>query len=146
MSAPVGVVVVDASVACKWVLNEDGAAEARSLLARWVAARLQPTAPSWFACEVANVVYRRAREGETTIDGARALLTTVLSIVALRDAPGSDAVRAIEIAETTRQQTPYDACYLALAEREGCEYWTDDERFVRAAAPHFPQVRHLNQV
>jgi hypothetical protein len=33
MSAPTGVVVVDASVACKWVLIEEGAADAQSLLA-----------------------------------------------------------------------------------------------------------------
>ncbi len=144
MSISAGVVVVDASIAVKWVLTEDGTAEARSLLAYWVVARLQPIAPSWFACEVANVVYRRARAGEITLDGAKILLNTVLAIVALRDASGSDAVRAIEIADTAGQQTPYDACYLALAERERCNYWTDDARFVKAAAPHFPQVKHLS--
>lgn len=144
MSGTANVVVVDASIAVKWVLTEDGTADARSLLARWVAARLQPIAPSWFACEVANVVYRRARAGEITLDGAKILLNTVLAIVALRDAPGSDAVRAIEMADRVRQQTPYDACYLALAEREQCDYWTDDARFVKAAVSHFPQVRHLS--
>ncbi len=60
MSVPAGAVVVDASVACKWVLNEPETPQARALLAHWVAARLQPIAPSWFACEVANVLYRRA--------------------------------------------------------------------------------------
>ena len=145
MSAPAGVVVVDASVACKWVLNEEGTADAQSLLARWVAERLQPIAPSWFACEVANIVYRRARAGAITLDGAKTLLSTVLSIVVLRDAPGSDAARAIEMADTAQQQTPYDTCYLALAERERCEYWTDDARFAKAATPYFPQVKHLSQ-
>src|SRR4051794_11522318 len=146
MSVPAGGVVVDASVACKWVLNEPETPRARSLLAQWVAAHLQPIAPSWFSCEVANVVYRRARAGEMTLSGAKTLLSTVLAIVALRDAPGSDAARAMEMADTAQQQTPYDACYLALAEREGCEYWTDDERFVRAAQPHFSQVKHLSDV
>ncbi|MHB8647054.1 MAG: type II toxin-antitoxin system VapC family toxin [Thermomicrobiales bacterium] len=144
MSSTAIVVVVDASVAVKWVLTEDGTAEARSLLARWVLARLQPIAPSWFACEVANVVYRRARAGEITLDGAKMLLNTVLAIVALHDAPGSDALRAMEMADTAGQQTPCDSCYLALAEREQCDYWTDDARFVKAAMPHFPQVRHLS--
>lgn len=144
MNVPAGVVVVDASVACKWVLNEDGAAEAQTLLANWVAARLQPIAPSWFACEVANVLYRRVRMGEITLDGAKILLNTVLSIVSLYEAPGSDALRAIEMADRTGQQTPYDACYLALAERQQCEYWTDDARFVKAAVPYFPQVNHLS--
>lgn len=70
----------------------------------------------------------------------------MLAVVALRDAPGSDAARAMEIADTAEQQTPYDACYLALAEREGCEYWTDDERLARAAQPHFSQVKHLSEI
>jgi predicted nucleic acid-binding protein len=144
MSAPAGVVVVDASVACKWVLAETGAVDAQSLLARWIAARLQPIAPSWFACEVANVLYRRARMGEIPLNGAKTLLNTILSIVALRDTPGSDAVRAIEMADRAGQQTPYDMCYLALAEREQCEYWTDDTRFVKAAVPYFPHVKLMS--
>lgn len=144
MSGAANVVIVDASVAVKWVLTEEGTAEARSLLARWVSARLQPIAPSWFACEVANVLYRRVRAGVIPLDGAKVLLNTLLAIVALRDAPGSDAMRAIEIADITGQPTSYDACYVALAERERCEYWTDDARFVKAAIPHFPQVKHLS--
>ncbi|MDQ6604768.1 MAG: type II toxin-antitoxin system VapC family toxin [Chloroflexota bacterium] len=146
MSGTANVVVVDASIAVKWVLTEDGTADARSLLAHWVAARLQPIAPSWFACEVANVVYRHARAGTISLDNAKNALHAVLGIVALRDTSGSDAVRAIEIAARMRQQTPYDACYLALAERERCEYWTDDARFARAAMPYFPQVKHLSDV
>ncbi len=143
MSGPAGFVVVDASIACKWVLNEPGTPQARALLETWVTARLQPGAPSWFACEVANVVYRHARVGTITLTGAKAALNAVLGIVTLRDTPGSEAIRAMEIASIARQQTPYDACYLALAEREGCEYWTDDDRFARATAPYFAQVRHL---
>ncbi|MCA1669728.1 MAG: type II toxin-antitoxin system VapC family toxin [Thermomicrobia bacterium] len=146
MSNTVNVVVVDASVAVKWVLTEDGTAEARSLLAHWVSARLQPIAPSWFACEVANVVYRQMRMGTITLDRAKNALDAVLGIVALRDTLRSDAVRAIEMADTARQQTPYDACYLALAEREQCEYWTDDARFVKAAGSYFPQVKHLSDL
>ncbi len=146
MSGTAHVVVVDASIAAKWVLTEDGTADARSLVAHWVAARLQPIASSWFVCEAANVVYRRARAGEITLDGAKILLNTVLAIVVLRDAPGNGAVRAIEIADTAQQQTLYDACYLALAEREQCEYWTDDARFAKAAMPYFPRVKHLSDV
>lgn len=144
MSGTTNVVVVDASVAVKWVLTADGTAEARSLLAHWVSARLQPIAPSWFSCEVANVVYRHARAGTITLESAKNALNAILGIVALRDVPGSDAVRAIEMADRLRQQTPYDACYLALAEREQCDYWTDDARFVNAATPHFRHVKHLS--
>ncbi len=45
----------------------------------------------------------------------------------------------------TAQPTPYDCQYLALAERAGCEYWTNDARFVRGARPQFPHVRQLGR-
>lgn len=37
----------------------------------------------------------------------------------------------------------YDCLYAALAEREGCEFVTADDRLVRALQPHFPFMRAL---
>lgn len=142
-SAPASVAVVDASVAVKWVITEAGTAEAQTLLADWLARGIQPIAPSWFSCEVANVLYQQARRGTVTAPDGRELLRRVLAVVALVDAPAADALRAFEIAGLTAQPTPYDCQYLALAERAGCEYWTDDARFVRGARLQFPRVRQL---
>lgn len=136
-------VVVDASIAAKWFLTEEDSATARRLLIRWKTAKIRVIAPAWFACEVANIVHRRKMRGQLTVDDAREVLTSVLAEVVLVETPPADAIRALEIAYILAQQTPYDAQYLALAEREGCEYWTDDAKFVRAAAPHFPSVKPL---
>lgn len=54
--------------------------------------------------------------------------------------------RAIEIAYATGQKATYDAFYVALAEMLGCELWTADERFWRAASPAIPFVRWLGEV
>jgi predicted nucleic acid-binding protein len=49
--------------------------------------------------------------------------------------------RAIDIAASTRQKAAYDAHYLALAEREGTDFWTADRPFFAATHGQFPQVR-----
>ncbi len=37
----------------------------------------------------------------------------------------------------------YDCLYVALAEREGCEFITADDRLVRALKPAFPFIISL---
>jgi predicted nucleic acid-binding protein len=52
--------------------------------------------------------------------------------------------RATEIA-IRYQQNSYDCLYVALAEREGVELWTGDERLVNALSPHFPFIRFIGE-
>jgi predicted nucleic acid-binding protein len=51
--------------------------------------------------------------------------------------------RAIEISSLTRIGV-FDCLYLALAEREGCEFITADDRLLRNAQPQFPFVIPLS--
>lgn len=53
------VVVVDASVAIKWVLLEDGSDVAARLLGQWDRERIKPIAPALFVYEVTNILYRQ---------------------------------------------------------------------------------------
>ena len=137
------VVVVDASIAVKWVLNDAGTIAAQTLLADWLTRGIQPIAPSWFACEVANVLYQQTRRNLLMTADGRELLRRTLAVVALMDVSPADALRAYEIAVLTNQPTPYDCQYLALAERIGCDYWTDEARFIRGVHARFPRVRQL---
>jgi predicted nucleic acid-binding protein len=52
-------VVVDASIVVQWVVEEDGSEDARALLERWLTEGIQPIAPSWLTCEIANILYKR---------------------------------------------------------------------------------------
>ena len=54
-------------------------------------------------------------------------------------------VRALQLASQLSQNAAYDAHYLALAESLGCELWTADERFYRAASPSIANVRWLGE-
>jgi predicted nucleic acid-binding protein len=40
----------------------------------------------------------------------------------------------------------YDCMYAVLAEREGCEFWTGDERFWNVARSSFPWVRWVGEL
>jgi len=53
--------------------------------------------------------------------------------------------RALEIAKLFRQ-TVYDCLYVALAEREGRELVTADDKLVKAVQPTLPFVVHLSSL
>jgi len=136
-------VVVDASIAVKWVVAEERGQDARALLISWLAAGIQPVAPSWFTCEVANILHRKALAGDLSLADALDAYDDVLSFITILSANSADGKRGIHIARQIAQQQSYDAQYLALAERLGAEYWTDDRRFIASASGAFPQVRRL---
>jgi predicted nucleic acid-binding protein len=140
-----GSVVVDASLAIKWVLTEPYTVEAVTLLTEWSQRQTSPLVPGWFACEVANVLYRRMLAGSLTLANAKLGVENLMAAVTVLDVEPATATRAVEIADLLGQQATYDAQYAALAEHESCELWTADERFWRAAQPHFSWVRWIGQ-
>jgi predicted nucleic acid-binding protein len=136
-------VVVDASIAVKWAVLEEGGSEARTLLYTWLSAGIQPVAPSWFTCEVANILHRKMLAGDLSFADALNAYDEVIAFVTILAENIADGRRGMQIARETNQQQSYDAQYLALAERLRAEYWTDDGRFLRAVAATFPQVKRL---
>ncbi|MBI4305772.1 MAG: type II toxin-antitoxin system VapC family toxin [Chloroflexi bacterium] len=134
-------VVVDASLAVKWLVNEVHSDKAYALARSWADDGTQPVSPYLMAVEVANALYRRVLRKELTVEAAAHLLRTLLaSGLELRETPGLHG-RALELADHLRQDAVYDAHYVALAETLGCECWTADRRFHRAASPTFHYVR-----
>ncbi len=49
--------------------------------------------------------------------------------------------RAWDLAKLHNQQRVYDVLYLALAQLEDVELWTNDQRFVNSLAGREPRVR-----
>jgi predicted nucleic acid-binding protein len=140
-------VVVDSSVAVKWVLPEHDTPLALSLYAEWRKLSYTQLAPDLFAYEVTNVIYRKALLGSITQvqaqDALKKLFADGPSLVAIS---GPDlSLRAMELSERFRRPASYDAHYLARAEREGCEFWTADERLVNSVKADLPWVRWLGE-
>lgn len=133
-------VVVDASVALKWVIEEDGSAAARRL-----GEREALVAPELLIIECANVLAMRVRRGLLAeADAAEAL--AVIDAIPIRVAPGRRHVAAAQAVAFALRQTAYDSLYLAVAMAERVLLVTADIAFARAASAHrnyAPFVRPL---
>ena len=140
-----GLIVVDASLAVKWLVEEEGSGTAAALAQFWRNEGTKLVAPPLMAIEVANALHRRVVRGELSVADAGRLLENLLtSGIELRENPAL-LRRTLELANQIRQGAVYDSYYLALAESLGCELWTADEKFFRAAVPVAPNVHRLGE-
>jgi len=114
--------VVDASVALKWVLDEPGGDAADRLLDDDL------IAPSLWLVEAANALWRRAQRGELSAVQATARLAELRNAPIVTIPLEDDVVAAARIA-TELGHPVYDCLYLALAIRENTYVMTADRRF-----------------
>lgn len=132
--------VVDVSVAAKWVLpqaNEPFANEAGQLLQAYIDGEIRVLVPDLFWTELGNVLWKWARVGRCSasaaIAGMKSMCDRDFTII-----PSLTLIeQALDIA-ITFDQTVYDALYVALAVVSKTSLVTADDKLVRALAPHFP--------
>ena len=140
-----GSVVVDASLAVKWLVEEDDSDKAHAALESWVARDVTRIAPYLLPFEVANAPHRRVLRGELNVGDSVSMIARLLeSRLELHQPPGLH-VRALQLASQLKQNAIYDSHYLALAESVGCELWTADERFYRAISSGVDNVCWLGE-
>ena len=119
--------VVDANVAIKWVVPEIHSEAALGL--RNVDYTL--LVPDFFFPEFGNILWKRVRRGETTLENAQEDLAALMGL-GLEIHPSLPLMpQALEIAARI-EQAVYDCVYLALAVTRGCQMVTADERFFNA--------------
>ena len=128
-----GHVVVDASVAIKWLVREEHTDKALAILSTWHDEDVTPVAPYLLPFEVTNALHRKVFRGQLTVGNASRMVSQLLSSRLELHQTAELHVRALELATELQQGAVYDAHYLALAEEFGCELWTADQRFHRAA-------------
>lgn len=124
--------VLDASVAVRWLVTEEGSDEAAGLLSRptrWIAPRLMLT-------EVAGALHRKVAAGrlrEVLATDALEQLLTAVSQGAIRLAEDERVMAAALMLATFVRHTVPDCVYLALAEDEGAALATADRRLAELA-------------
>lgn len=134
-------IIVDASVALKWVLPEENSAAARALWQEDLAA------PDFWIVELANALWRRTIQKELSYKEAARRLTR------LHQAPVRTLLTVDHIDDAFRlaaelEHPVYDCLYLAAAMREGAQLVTADHRFARRIQAHdkyAPYVRILGE-
>ncbi|HEX4591647.1 MAG TPA: type II toxin-antitoxin system VapC family toxin [Gemmataceae bacterium] len=136
---------LDSCVALKWLLNEADSAKALSLRADFLAGSRDFIAPDVFPVEIAHSLTRAERQRRITPAEGLAhfqdLATTLPSLF-----PSLPLLpRAYDLSSRFRVGV-YDCLYVALAEREGCELVTADDRLVKSLQPQFSFVVALAAV
>lgn len=119
-------IVIDASVAIKWVVGEPGSEAA----VRLVNGEARLSAPDLLMPECANILWKKARRGELSREEAGLALD--LLVRADVELVPSRALAASALALSLDLDHPaYDCVYLALAIQRGDTFVTADGRFVR---------------
>ena len=121
--------VIDASVALKWVLDEPGGAEAEALLDEAL------ITPGLWLIEAANALWKRAGRGEISPDEAAERLQALLNAPVATPRAEDDLASALSLASQLAHSV-YDCLYLALAIREDTQVVTADTRFFAVAERH----------
>jgi predicted nucleic acid-binding protein len=108
-----GEIVVDASLALKWVLEEPYSTEAHELLENWGGQRNKLLAPALFLYEVANALTKRIQRHQLTLAQAKERLGFFLESGPLLQQIGAVHPRALELAD--RFRLPTDCLRRALS-------------------------------
>jgi predicted nucleic acid-binding protein len=128
-------VVVDASVALKWVLDEPESDAADALSSE------ELIAPALWLVEAANALWRRSRRGEISDEEAMERLSELHNAPVTTTSIEDDLLAAAALASTLDHPV-YDCVYLALARRENTCVITADKRF-HAVVDRSPDFRGL---
>jgi predicted nucleic acid-binding protein len=122
-------IVVDASIAAAWLVN-DAASE---FAARLLLVEDELAAPDLIGCEVGNVLWKRVIRGETELKTADRLLLD-LQAIGMTLVPGGSLLRpALHLAVEINHPV-YDCLYFALAQQQSALLATVDRRMSAAAS------------
>jgi predicted nucleic acid-binding protein len=121
--------VIDAGVAVKWVIEEEGTPQALALLRHALAA------PDLLVAECANILRKKVRLSELSSQEANfaAGLLARADIELMPMRPHLQAATKLAIA---LDHPAYDCVYIVLAEAEGVRFVTADARLLHKIASH----------
>lgn len=131
--------VIDSSVAVKWVIEEDDSDKAQLILDEYQDEKIALQAPAIIHAEFGNIIWKKqifqglsVADAEAAIKKFQQLSFILTPTTALFD-------DAFKIAVKYRR-TFYDSLFLSLSERENCQFVTSDEKLYNAVKTDFPKM------
>lgn len=127
-------IVVDASVAAKWLLAEADSDKATALFQAWTANRIGLLAPEILPAEVCNALWKRVMRGLLPV-GEALRLQSELNGLGIPLHPIGELVDAAFDLSLRFRHSVYDGLYLALARETGADFVTADEKLFKLTSP-----------
>jgi len=135
---------LDSNVVAKWVFDEELAEAAEAFWVLQTEGQVVLVAPDTFLTECVSIVRHKlvfaGVPAPVCSEALEALLLLHVRVV-------GDAQlyrRTLDIALQVGEDA-WDAVYIAVAEAEGCDFWTADRDLASRAKPHFPFVKLLGE-
>lgn len=135
--------VLDSSVAYKWAVPETDSDKANQLREDFRNFVHDLLVPDIFPGEIGHALTRAERRGLIPIGQSLFLLTDVLQTCPVLQASHPLLFRACEISSQMRTGF-FDCLYVALAERERCEFVTADARVLQNLQGRFSFIIPLS--
>ena len=122
--------VVDASIAIKWLSEEEGTPAALKLREEHIEGTTILSAPDLLLYELANALrYRPDFDDEKVTHALYNVIDLQIDLIT----PGRELLQQSTKDAYLYDTTVYDSCYLALGELMGVEVYTSDRKFYEKA-------------
>ena len=139
------IVVVDASVALKWQFEDEEVTDkAMALLEDFIEGKINLITPTLFQYEVisaVNVAINRKRIEQRTGYQAIIYINSVGIVIRGFD----DLIESTFYLARQFIISPYDSSYLALAEKEKCDFYTGDKKLFKGVKGHLPWAKWIGE-
>ena len=135
--------VVDASAALKWQFEEEEASgPASALLEDFVEGNIELITATLFSYEILSAINMAVTRKRISEAAGEKAITYFISL-GIEEQPSYDLIGiTFKIARKYNLST-YDCIYIALAEREGCDFYTGDKKLLHGTKTHLPWVKWI---
>lgn len=135
--------VLDASVALKLQFeDEEVTSSAAALLEDFVEGKIELIVPTLFPYEIINAInvaiYRKKIEEEVGYRSINYITSLGVELRSFDDLIGSTFYMARQY-----NLSPYDCAYMALAEKEKCDFFTGDKKLFNYISNYLPWVKWI---
>jgi predicted nucleic acid-binding protein len=138
--------VIDSSVAFKWSIKETDSDKADALLTDFLQGIHEFHAPDFFPVEIAHSITRAERQLRITQAEGNKIFHDQLKTLPILHSALPDLLPMAYAISSKMRLGVYDCVYVALADRERCEFLTADNTLVKNLMPTFPFIVPLSSM